>query len=106
MIKMGFVQNARQRLGAAANFVKKHAATVGHVALGAAAVAGAVYANHQHAAREAASHQRYLDNQGNMDWFSNQPGIREALERRNAEPRPNPHANHGRVPSYIVPVRY
>ena len=40
---MGFLQNARQRLGSAAHFVGRHAATAGKVALGAAAVAGPTY---------------------------------------------------------------
>ncbi len=44
---MGFVQNARQRLGSAAHTIGKHAATVGKVALGAAAVAGAAYHAYQ-----------------------------------------------------------
>ena len=44
---LGFVQNARQRLGSAAHTIGKHAATVGKVALGAAAVAGAAYHAYQ-----------------------------------------------------------
>jgi hypothetical protein len=44
---MGFLQDTRQRLGAAAHVVGKHAATVGKVALTAAAVAGAAYHAHQ-----------------------------------------------------------
>ena len=44
---MGFLQSARQRLGSAAHSIGKHAATVGKVALGAAAVAGAAYHAYQ-----------------------------------------------------------
>ena len=44
---MGFVQSARQRLGSAAHFVGKHAATAGKAALTAAAVAGAAYSAYQ-----------------------------------------------------------
>ena len=44
---MGFVQDARQRLGSAAHSIGKHAATAGKVALTAAAVAGAAYHAHQ-----------------------------------------------------------
>ena len=40
---MGFVQDARQRLGSAAHTIGRHAATAGKVALTAAAVAGAAY---------------------------------------------------------------
>ena len=48
---MGYLQSARQRLGAAAHFVGKHAATAGKIALATAAVAGAAYNAHQsHAA--------------------------------------------------------
>ena len=42
---MGYLQNARQRLASAAHLVRKHARTAGKVALGAAAVAGAVHAD-------------------------------------------------------------
>ena len=104
---MGYLQGARQRLASAAHAVGRHAVTAGKIALATAAVAGAAYHAHQtHAAREAASHQRYRDNLGNFDWYVNQPDVREALERRNAEPAHNPHANHGHTPSYIVPVKY
>jgi hypothetical protein len=44
---MGFVQNTRQRLGSAAHFVGRHAATAGKAALTAAAVAGAAYSAYQ-----------------------------------------------------------
>ena len=44
---MGYLQGARQRLGSAAHSIGKHAATVGKVALGAAAVAGAAYHAYQ-----------------------------------------------------------
>ena len=40
---MGYLQSARQRLASAAHLARKHAATAGKVALGAAAVAGAAY---------------------------------------------------------------
>jgi len=44
---MGFLQNARQRLGSAARTVGKHAVTAGKIALATAAVAGAAYHAHQ-----------------------------------------------------------
>ena len=39
---MGYLQSARQRLASAAHLARKHAATAGKVALGAAAAAAAV----------------------------------------------------------------
>jgi hypothetical protein len=44
---MGFLQAAKQRVGAAAKTLGRHAATVGKVAVGVAAVAGAAYHAHQ-----------------------------------------------------------
>ena len=44
---MGYLQDARQRLGPVAHTVGKHAATAGKIALTAAAVAGAAYHAHQ-----------------------------------------------------------
>ena len=44
---MGYLQDARQRLGSVAHTVGKHAATAGKIALTAAAVAGAAYHAHQ-----------------------------------------------------------
>ena len=44
---MGFVQDARQRLGSAAHTIGRHAATAGKVALTAAAVAGAAYSAYE-----------------------------------------------------------
>jgi hypothetical protein len=44
---MGYLQAAKQRIGAAAKTLGRHAATVGKVALGAAAVAGAAYHAYQ-----------------------------------------------------------
>ena len=68
---MGFVQNARQRLGSAANFVARHGATAAKVALGAAgaaAAAGAVYkAYHSDAAnaiRFQSESRRHIDEHG------------------------------------------
>ena len=57
---MGYLQSAKQRIGAAAKTLGRHAATVGKVAVGVAAVAGAAYHAHQtHGmvqARRGASH--------------------------------------------------
>ena len=44
---MGYLQAAKQRVGAAAKTLGRHAATVGKVAVGVAAVAGAAYHAHQ-----------------------------------------------------------
>lgn len=56
---MGYLQNARQRLGSVARTVGRHAARVGKAALTAAAVAGAAYGAYQthehHLYREARS---------------------------------------------------
>ena len=101
---MGYLQSARQRLASAAHAVRKHAATAGQVALGVAAVAGAAYHAHQgHMERNARLEQ--------AEWQADQGRRRfeELLKHRNPAPRGpswNPHANHGRTPSYIVPVKY
>ena len=44
---MGYLQTAKQRVGAAAKTLGRHAATIGKVAVGAAVVAGAAYNAHQ-----------------------------------------------------------
>ena len=54
---MGYLQNARQHLASAAHLVRKHAHTVGKVALGAAAAAATV-AGVVHADRAVASEVR------------------------------------------------
>ena len=68
---MGFLQNARQRLGSAANFVARHGATAAKVALGAAgaaAAAGAAYKAYHSDAANAIRFQnqsrRYIDEHG------------------------------------------
>ena len=68
---MGFLQNARQRLGSAANFVARHGATAAKVALGAAgaaAAAGAAYRAYPSDAANAIRFQnqsrRYIDEHG------------------------------------------
>ena len=68
---MGFLQNARQRLGSAANFVARHGATAAKVALGAAgaaAAAGAAYRAYHSDAANAIRFQnesrRYIDEHG------------------------------------------
>ena len=65
---MGYLQNARQRLGSAAKLVARHGATAAKVAVAAAAVAGAAYkAYHSNAAnaiRFQNESRRYIDEHG------------------------------------------
>lgn len=71
----------------AGKFLRRHAKTIGAIALGAAAVATAV---HHGRAREASSEQRHRDNEGNMAWYTSQPEVREAMERRRRETEGEP----------------
>ena len=102
---MGFVQNTRQRLGSAAHFVGRHAATAGKAALTAAVVAGAAYnAYHGHADQQA------RDAQANWQAERGRERFEELLKHHRREPMPpgyDPFANHGGpTPSFIVPVKY
>ena len=56
---MGCMQNTRQRIGSAAHFVGRHAATAGKAALTAAAVAGAAYNAYETHGQVQAQRQRF-----------------------------------------------
>ena len=84
---MGFLQNARQRLGSAAHAVGKHAVTAGKIALATAAVAGAAYNAHQtHGAVQARTGHAYGGGGGFTNPLRHTPGsaalelLREARE--------------------------
>ena len=82
---MGYLQAAKQRVGAAAKTLGRHAATVGKVAVGVAAVAGAAY--HAHQTHGAVQARRGAPSGGMVNPLRGIPGSASELLREQQEER-------------------